>query len=382
MFNLITMLVACWLGYILVRFGYGLIQRLVYRFSTGGDTNLFGSYYLDTKALYLQKFRRVPCTTIITELDVTKSFAWIRENHGSLIMDVFQFCHFNREKGVQEFNKTVFVLRNKVIIELWGQVAELLYGNRDYAFADELLRGLSQFRTEQKLEEFEINIIASGSHGLELKRLEIKPTRLDIDLFYNDDFKPVDELVRQRVGQAHDKGIILFHGLPGTGKTTYLRHLIGGLNKKVLFVSPSVADNLMNPDFIDLLIDNPNAVLVIEDAENIIMDRKVNSSSSVSNLLNLSDGLLSDCLNVQIICTFNSSLSLVDDALIRKGRLIARYEFGKLDVEKARRLSDHLGLNQVIRRPMTLAEITNPGEPGTKVKPEIRIGFRTEMMES
>jgi ATP-dependent 26S proteasome regulatory subunit len=133
----------------------------------------------------------------------------------------------------------------------------------------------------------------------------------------------------------------------------------------------------MNPDFIDLLIDNPNAVLVIEDAENIIMDRKVNSSSSVSNLLNLSDGLLSDCLNVQIICTFNSSLSLVDDALIRKGRLIARYEFGKLDVEKARRLSDHLGLNQVIRRPMTLAEITNPGEPVTQVKPEIRIGFRT-----
>jgi ATP-dependent 26S proteasome regulatory subunit len=138
----------------------------------------------------------------------------------------------------------------------------------------------------------------------------------------------------------------------------------------------------MNPDFIDLLIDNPNAVLVIEDAENIIMDRKVNSSSSVSNLLNLSDGLLSDCLNVQIICTFNSSLSLVDDALIRKGRLIARYEFGKLDVEKARRLSDHLGLNQVIRRPMTLAEITNPGEPVSQVRPEVRIGFRTEMMES
>jgi hypothetical protein len=51
-------------------------------------------------------------------------------------------------------------------------------------------------------------------------------------------------------------------------------------------------------------------------------------------------------------------------------------------VEKARRLSDHLGLNQVIRRPMTLAEITNPGEPVTQVKPEIRIGFRTEMMES
>ena len=63
------------------------------------------------------------------------------------------------------------------------------------------------------------------------------------------------------------------HGLPGTGKTTYLRHLIGSMKKRVLFVSPGVACNLMNPEFMDLLIDNPNAVLVIEDAENVIMDR-------------------------------------------------------------------------------------------------------------
>ena len=30
----------------------------------------------------------------------------------------------------------------------------------------------------------------------------------------------------------------------------------------------------MDPDFIEMLIDNPNTVLVIEDAENIIMDRR------------------------------------------------------------------------------------------------------------
>lgn len=166
------------------------------------------------------------------------------------------------------------------------------------------------------------------------------------------------------------------HGLPGTGKTTYLRHLIGNMKKKVLFVSPSVAGNLMNPEFIDLLIDNPNAVLVIEDAENIIMDRKYSSNSSVSNLLNISDGLLSDCLNVQIICTFNSALNLVDSALLRKGRLIAKYEFGKLDVAKAQRLSDHLGLYQKIVKPMTLAEITNPEELGNQSSEIKVIGFR------
>ena len=135
----------------------------------------------------------------------------------------------------------------------------------------------------------------------------------------------------------------------------------------------------MNPEFIDLLIDNPNAVLVIEDAENIIMDRKY-SSSSVSNLLNISDGLLSDCLNVQIICTFNSALNLVDSALLRKGRLIAKYEFGKLTAEKSQGLSNHLGLDQLIVKPQTLAEITNPDQLNFDMPQVNVIGFRREMV--
>ena len=147
-----------------------------------------------------------------------------------------------------------------------------------------------------------------------------------------------------------------------------------------MFVSPSVASNLMNPEFMDLLIDNPNSILVIEDAENIIMDRRYSSQSSVSNLLNISDGLLSDCLNVQIICTFNSELSFVDSALLRKGRLIAKYEFGKLDVIKANRLSNHLGLLNEITKPMTLAEITNPDDNHYEPKQMNAIGFRREMV--
>ena len=206
--------------------------------------------------------------------------------------------------------------------------------------------------------------------------MDIKPTQLDVDLYYNSDFKEVDALIRERLSKENNKGIVLLHGLPGTGKTTYLRHLIGEVKKKILFVSPSVAGNLMNPDFIDLLIDNPNAVLVIEDAENIIMDRKYNSDSSVSNLLNLSDGLLSDCLNVQIICTFNSSLNMIDSALMRKGRLIAKYEFGKLEVKKAQKLSDHLGFEFVITDPMTLAEIANKNDKAYQANKIEVVGFR------
>jgi ATP-dependent 26S proteasome regulatory subunit len=117
---------------------------------------------------------------------------------------------------------------------------------------------------------------------------------------------------------------------------------------------------------------------VIEDAENIMMDRKFNSDSSVSNLLNLSDGLLSDCLNVQIICTFNSDLNLIDSALMRKGRLIARYEFGKLTVDKAQTLSIKMGFDTEIREPMTLAEVANQHEKLEAQKKVEVIGFRRQ----
>jgi hypothetical protein len=143
----------------------------------------------------------------------------------------------------------------------------------------------------------------------------------------------------------------------------------------VLFLSPNIAGNLVEPEFVQLLIDNPDSVLVIEDAENLIMDRKATANSAVSNLLNIPDGLLADFLNVQLICTFNSPLTLVDSALLRKGRLIAKYEFGKLSVAKAQRLSDHFGFDAMITKPMTVAEIVNQLEMDQKAQVE-EIGFK------
>jgi hypothetical protein len=87
---------------------------------------------------------------------------------------------------------------------------------------------------------------------------------------------------------------------------------------------------------------HPNSILIIEDAEGIILDRKQRnflSAQAVSNLLNLSDGLLGDGIRQQIICTF---------------------KFDKLSVENARRLCVELGVPDDvgnIREPMTLAEI-------------------------
>ena len=244
------------------------------------------------------------------------------------------------------------------MIDLSGSYCEILYTEQQTAFAHQLVHALKRFKETSKKSEFEINLIVTGEDGLTLRSMEIKKTRLNLDLYYEDDFKEVDEKLRKRLNAPKDKGIVLLHGLPGTGKTTYLRFLIGKLKKKVIFVSPEAARHINSPAFLDLLIDNTECILIIEDAENVIQDRQMSHESPVSNLLNISDGLLADFLNIQVICTFNQSLSAIDEALLRKGRLIANYEFKKLSVVKARHLSSVLGIERQVEEPMTLAEIT------------------------
>jgi hypothetical protein len=265
------------------------------------------------------------------------------------------------------------------MMELDDNWCEILHDGKNTERVQAIIDLVLQFKERERRQPLEVNLIVQGRNRLELKAMEIKRMKLDLDLFYEENFKDTDETIRKRLGRKGDKGVVLLHGLPGTGKTTYLRYLVGKIKKRVLILSPSVADNLMNPEFIELLINNPNTVLIIEDAENIIMDRRQSSRSSVSNLLNISDGLLADFLNVQLVCTFNSSITTVDRALTRKGRLIAEYEFGKLGIAKGQQLSDHFGFDTVISRPMTIAEIANQHEKEQRPNRMEVIGFRREI---
>ncbi|MCX6318666.1 MAG: AAA family ATPase [Bacteroidetes bacterium] len=340
--------------------------------------NLFDDRFLDSKTLYMYCFSMLPSVNYINSVDGEKSFNAFQNKFAQLITRVHQYSWYKRKTRKFQFDRTLLILKNNCIVEFDDYYCEILHDGTDNAFVESVALLVNQYKEKQRRQPLEINLVVQARNGLTLKGMEIKRTKLDIDLFYEDDFKEVDELIQSRLRKKNDKGIVLLHGLPGTGKTTYLRYLVGKIRKRVLFLSPSVAGNLMNPDFIELLIDNPNTVLIIEDAENIIMDRRHNSSSSVSNLLNISDGLLADFLNVQLICTFNNSVTMVDSALMRKGRLIAKHEFGKLGVEKARRLSNHLGFDTVIDKPMTIAEITNPNQKEEKPSSLEVIGFRRQ----
>ncbi|MBV8254365.1 MAG: AAA family ATPase [Chitinophaga sp.] len=351
-----------------------------YRNPDIGDLYLSSGGFLDKMNVYFHHCNRLPSMHSIFNLDKEKAIKWIETNLAADIIQIYRDKDYDRNTNSYNHDEIIFLLKEQRMIYLESQYMEILHPEGDDVFVSKVTAAIAPLKQKAKRKPQEINLISSQDGGMGLKRMEIKRTKLDLALYYEDDFIAVDQLIQQRLKKDKDKGIVLLHGLPGTGKTTYLRYLIGRLKKKVLFVSPDMAEYITSPSFMNLLVENPNSVVIIEDAENIILDRKITGSSSVSNLLNLSDGLLSDCLNVQLICSFNSDLKSVDNALLRKGRLIARYEFGKLSVEKAQRLSDHLGFNQIISRPMSVAEITNPHETVPETQPRV-IGFRRQEVE-
>lgn len=236
---------------------------------------------------------------------------------------------------------------------------------------------ISKYVKDLKIKS-KISLVTTTRSGLSTVEQNIKPADIDIALNYGEQFIKVHEKIVDRLNEDKGKGLVLLHGVPGTGKTNYIRHLCGKLNKEIIFIPPFMADSIASPDFITFLLEHTNSILVIEDAEKIVLDREGDSSSrqGVSNLLNITDGLLSDCLSIQIIATFNTSRDKIDKALLRKGRLIAEWKFDSLSVENTNKLLESLGREDRTDIPMTLTEIYNIDDEVNVVQQDRKIiGF-------
>lgn len=185
------------------------------------------------------------------------------------------------------------------------------------------------------------------------------PERIDLDLNYGENFSKTNDLIIESINTNHS-GLYMFHGPPGTGKSTYIKYLSNNIKKDVIFFPTSLVHMLTDPSIINLLIRKQNCVLVLEDAEKAIIKREnACDASLVSSLLNMTDGILGDVLKLNIIVTYNCGRTDIDEALLRRGRLKAEHSFKLLLKDQAKKLVSKLKLDVIVNDEMSLADIYN-----------------------
>jgi hypothetical protein len=225
-------------------------------------------------------------------------------------------------------------------------------------------------------------ILMNTGDGIEIKKLPIDDKfskDLDINLNYGKGFEQHHKNIVEKL-ESNSNGIFMFHGGIGTGKTTYIKYLakkFGG-KRTFIFIPTTFIDTLTSPNIIPVLLEHPNSVLVLEDAEKAVVSREEGqgNESLVSSLLNIGDGILGSMLNLTIVLTFNTARDNVDKALLRKGRLHYEHAFEKLSIEDAQALVDKLNKSYKVKEPMNLAEIYNlESDNNHKEKERGKIGF-------
>lgn len=228
------------------------------------------------------------------------------------------------------------------------------------------------------IQKNKINIVYKSDYGFDKMSFDVKKIDININENYNDDFNDILENMINSLNQKNKSGLYILNGSPGTGKTTIIRFLTSKINRNIIFISPDMVEYITDPSFIPFLMENSDSVLIIEDAEPALQKRDgTGRTGAISNILNLTDGLLSDCLNISIIATFNTNTKTLDEALLREGRLINSYSFEKLCVEKSQKLLNKLGHNVKVTEPMKLSEIYFYGQNNKNnlLKNKKQIGF-------
>lgn len=346
--------------------------------------------------------------------DTPKMIEYIKENTpADENMQYIVYSTYDLDSKEEKVGFSVIFNKSNIFARMENNVTEsyVLYGNEDKEALGKFIELIRQFYVAPEEEKNNLFLVAQDMSGFKLNKWHIKEVKdFDFNLQYNDDFPVANATIKDFIEEDGKSGLLILWGEKGTGKTTYIRHLISSYsNKKFVFIPSNLITMLGDPSFGNFLLSLQNSIIILEDCEAVIRSRKSNSSASaVSLLLNMGDGLMSDDLGIKFICTFNEEVTNIDEALMRKGRLACMYEFKKLksnkvkelvpvvvnnkikdyqdkidaagdDTDKVARLNEKIEkLNEVLSydnfKDMTLADIYNV-EDASFIKENKKIGF-------
>lgn len=313
--------------------------------------------YLNPQKLFYAATGVLPDGKKLTGIQHERAAAWLHSAYDGRILRIHKRDAFSKSGREAALDNHLFWLEEGLLVEVDNSnTVRIFHTPSAQAEAEKLCNHLMHFgkRVQSSRSYY---MVVQGIRGLALTSLKFSNRKVDLAAGYNDDLLPVHNDAMRSLRRKGQSGLYLFYGAPGTGKTTYLRHLISSCRREVIFLSPSMAGQVSSPHFLELLVESPGALLVVEDAEELLASREGGRNSAISTLLNLTDGLLGDSLGIQVVCTFNTALVNIDSALLRQGRLLGLYEFKPLEQRKAQALLQSIGSTANAAGAMTLADV-------------------------
>lgn len=134
--------------------------------------------------------------------------------------------------------------------------------------------------------------------------------------------------------------ILILSGPPGTGKSTFIRHIIEKAPRKFEVFSVYDEDVMKMDALYTSFISNSNpAIMIMEDADRLLEKRLENANTTMSKILNVSDGIIDLSMKKIIFTTNIESMNDMDQALIRPGRCFDILEFRNLTYNEAEKLA-------------------------------------------
>ena len=183
--------------------------------------------------------------------------------------------------------------------------------------------------------------------------------------------------------------LMLWHGVPGTGKSYGIRSLAQawqrwcavnyivdpekffGSADYMLQVILQSADEGSGPapttekalreftgDETKVYTGHPWSLLIMEDSDEFLTaDAKKRSGQSMSRLLNLTSGFIGQGLNTLVLITTNEPLENIHTALQREGRCMANVEFGPLTEAEGQKWAEMQEGNPVVEGSNSIADL-------------------------